>query len=298
MRNVTIEIEGLNITATPHTGDTYINLLKSAGKLKDPIKFYGSHYAVVREVKLSGDGRWVIGRVYRFLDFNSLQKWFNIERDEEAGEDDVRKILIPPHLKPEFSATDFAFFVERHQLFFVSFTEDKKSFRASRFGVFFSNLLNHGSVSGGKQVNVTPIPQKDSLKHMRSLRELQKVSICLKEPNPDDLYEAEKMVQRKLEAMHARRIDVNISAIAGESLVLDQEMNQFAAVASENGSVSWRGINQEGVSVAGSTLQYPWRMPLRVGSEHSGSVVFRTAIRGYVAQEGTDFSRIGSGDGE
>lgn len=267
----TIQISALNIAMhQPHSPKRYISLFKDAKKLRKLVKLGSLHWAMLGSIsgpKGEGAKEELTGEIYRFVKLDPSEAWFNTETREAATDDDVGGIKIPGHLLPHLQRIEFVFKPAVHELWFIS--RDRKERLGPQTAVkFFQNLFDP-LIQTRKYptVEVTAIPDTDTLEEMLSLSKLEKLTIELKRPNADDASGEEPKWLRKLAKQNVRKIVTELVAVAGESIVPDEETRALAAVAARNGNVSVIGRDESGKRVDESTKSRPLMITQQVDSD-------------------------------
>ena len=282
----TIKISALNIAMHhPHSAQRYVSLFKDAKKLKYLVRLSSLHYAMLGSLygpKSEESSDALSGEIYRFVKLDPSEPWFNVQTSEVATNDDVENIKIPAHLLPHLQKIEFVFKPDAHELWFVS--QDRKDRLGSQAATKFFQKLFDRVVSRGRYptVEVTAIPDVETLDKMMSLAMLEKITIELKRPNADDAAEDEARWLKRLEKQKIRKQTTQLVAARGESIKPDDETRALAAVASRNGNVSVIGRDADGTKVEESTNARPLVMSEHVDSdiETSRDVLLRTA-QGY-----------------
>ena len=124
--------------------------------------------------------------------------------------------------------------------------------------LYFQRLFEHVLTKNPfPPVDVTPLVDKEGLDEMLSIAKLEKLTILLKRPNPDDLGSEHAKWMQKLEKMNAQKATTELTAVKGESLKPDAETKAFAHVAANNGKVTVVGRDSHGVKVEESTAAKP-----------------------------------------
>lgn len=260
-----IKIAALNISMhKPHSPRRYVDLFKQAYELKHMVRLGKLHSAMMGSLYVGPDvGRDGVptelsGDIYRFVNLDASQPWFNTETGDVATDNDVRQISIPPNLLPHLQRLAYLFRPHTHELVYVA--QD----RGDRLGaetarVFFERLFKFVLTKRGfPPVEVTAFPDKEALDTMLSLPRLEKLTIILKRPNPDDLGGEIEKWMKKLEKQKARSAFTELVAVKGESLQPDSETRKFAEVAAVNGQVSVIGRDAQGLKFEDSTVARPW----------------------------------------
>lgn len=267
----------------PHSPKRYIELFNEAKRRKLLIRLGSLHSAMlgsVQPAKGTSSAQELSGEIYRFVNLDPSQPWFNLETKGIATDADVGKIKIPEHLLPHLQRIQFVFRPDTHQLWFVS--QDRRD----RLGpntaeLFFQQLFDHVVEDGEfPKVEVTALPDADTLETMLSLSKLEKITIDLKRPNADDGDLEERRLLKKLERQNAQRQIIELVAVSGQSIHPDADTRTLASVASRNGNVSVVGRDEGGRRVEESTQEKPLVKVEYVNSEQETSmdVLLRTAL--------------------
>lgn len=261
----TIKIAGLNIAMhQPHSPERYVDLMHQAYRSRHIVKLGKLHAAMLGSLYSSSekhprDGTPIemTGEVYRFVKLDPNEPWFNTETKDVASEEDVQKIAIPRNLLPHLQLIPFIFRPRRHHLAYVS-RERGSSLGPRTAEAFFQSLFDYlRTKKEFPQVEVTPLVDKDVVDEMLELKTLEKLTIELKRPNPDDLGHEDERWMKKLEKMKARKLVEQIEAVRGESIVPDAETRSIARVAANNGRVSVVARDATGARFEESTVARP-----------------------------------------
>lgn len=279
----TIKISALNVAMhQPHSPQRYEALILDAKKLKMLVRLGSLHCLMLGSLykpKANEKNGAFTGEIYRFVKLDPSEPWFNTETFEAATENEVGKINIPQHLLPHLQRIEFAFFPHTHELWYVS--QDRKDRLGTTAAVKFFQTLFDQLVQTGRypDVEVTAIPDKESLDNMFKLHKLDRITIDLKRPNADDAAKEEAHWLRRLEKQGVRRIKTEMVAARGETIKPDAETRALAHVAARNGNVFVIGHDANGVRVEESTAAKPMALSETVDSdlETSLDVLQRTA---------------------
>lgn len=258
-----IVISGFNIATHPHSPDGYVHLIRSIHSLKLLAAVRRTQMLMLGEIRpITTDGNMVdgiFGRFYKFDQIDPDAPWFNVNSLEIASEEDMAKVTIPSHLHPNLVTFDFVFFPRGHHLYFAS--EYEGHYLSPKFvELLLQKLLTSSRVDREfGDVELTMLPDSESLSKLLSLHKITKLKIDLVRPNPDDNSDDERRVLERLRKQGTRRIVEELTAAKHQSIKPDDETKTLAKVASRNGSVSVVGYTNSGDRVEGSTTQQPWR---------------------------------------
>lgn len=280
-----IRISALNVAMhKPHSPQLYIALFKQAKRLNALITLGALHGAMLGSLDGSDEeykkGTFLTGQIYRFVKLDASEPWFNLQTSEAASDDDMGSVRIPTHLLPHLQRIDYAFRPDTHELWFIS--QDRQDrLGAQAAATFFQRLFDLVYKQGNcTQVEVTALPDNDTLENMLSLYKLERMTIDLKRPNADDGASEEARLLKRLEDQGVRRQETSMVASAGESIKPDKETRAMAEVAARNGSVSVVGKDADGLRVDESTVSRPMVLTRLLNSaiETAMDVLKRTAL--------------------
>ena len=277
-----IKVSALNIAMhRPHSPQLYIDLFRNAKRLKALVKLGGLHGAMFGSLNGPRDytrGALLTGEIYRFVNLDSSEPWFNMQTNEAASEDDMGAVQIPKHLLPHLQFIEFAFRPDTHELWFISQDRSDRmgpQAAAKFFQQLFDKLFLEGKCS---QVEVTALPDVETLEVLFALHKLERITIDLKRPNADDGASEEARWLKRLEDQNIRRQETSLVASPGETIKPDRETRSLAEVASRNGSVSVVGKDAEGLRVVESTVAKPLVLSRLVNSEIETSLDVLTRV--------------------
>ena len=258
-----IVMSGLNIVIHPHTPDLYLDLFRKLFSLKRPIAIRGTQFVMIGElerVDKEDPLKGISGKIYRFDHIDEQAPWFNVEDHSVAKPDEVAKVNIPKHLKPNLVMFDFVFFPRGHKMYIESRNSTKTLAAGVVKKLLDSISLIPAIVKQFGSVEVTVLPDKESLETILRIHRLTKLVIDVKRPNPDDLGEKEDVrVFRRFKKMNTRRLEQVLTAEPGETIKPDEDIQLLARVASTNGKVHAVGYSSLGQRVEESTVNRPWK---------------------------------------
>ena len=279
----TIRISQINIAMeSPHSPQRYIDLFRHAKNIRSPITLRGDEAAILGPLDFKtykGPQDHISGEIYRFLNIDETAKWFNMQKNEPATEEETNAIVIPRELRPNLKMIEFVFHPHNHKLFFIN--KDRNHTLSPQLAEkFFQQLFDLACEKGSlPAVTVTAIPDKESIEEIFSIPTLKRIDITLARPNPDDFEAAERKFLKKLEKQKAKRIETSLIALPGKSLEPDEETRLLAQVAASNGKVVGHGLDSHGKRIEESTKNKPMDTPYTVNSavELSSDVLLRVS---------------------
>lgn len=261
-RERTIKISGLNIRVhTEHHFSEYKKLWKLILNMK--IKRIRGNIALMigsaRPLYKDKEDSPIVGHIYRFLDIDPNEPWFDIEKNEEADPEDVAQVRIPEKLKPNLTEYPYYFDVVRHKLYFISGGTDG-GISANSVALLFENIAAARRIKNQfGDIDYTIITEKGVLDELLSWPVIRKIYVRLERPNPsdfeDDVSFYERLKRRKLK----KEEHIYTKASGAKSITPDQEMQDIFRVSIDNGIYKQEGIDKQGVSRDASSTSYPMK---------------------------------------
>ncbi|WP_445010526.1 DUF4747 family protein [Vreelandella stevensii] len=257
-------LSALNIKTHPHSPEQYIELLRSAQKNMLSAQYNSDRHAMIGlfyQRDTSSNDKIYEGQILSFLNINSDDPWLNTFSEKLADEEDVKKVIIPEHLRPSVRTYHFIFFAQKHRLVYESKTTEGHSLGPSSAKKIFSSILNNPILTRKfGEVDVIIEPQVDALDKILGIAQLKKLKVFVTRPNADDTEDAEIEIMRRLRNMNAQSHEEEYKARNGESLSIDNELRTFAKVGSHNGFVEGSGRNSLGEPTTESTKSHPLKV--------------------------------------
>lgn len=258
-RKRSISVAALNIRTHPvHSAERYRSLIEDAFKLKRSVKTRGDQFMLLSFIdsKLEDDTA-LLGSVARFTNIDKDLPWFDADNFKEAEDDDVRKIIIPDHLKPNYVPFNFGLFPKEHLFVFETYSLGRSVSAKTVLG-FITRLLSDKSLMEKYgEISVDLVADSERLKDILEMDSLKHLKITVRKPNPDDLGGIEDEVQQRLLDEHARSLTEETEATPGSSLTPTKRTKNLAKVATKNGEVEAYGKNEVGAVIRRSTIDHP-----------------------------------------
>lgn len=263
-----IRVGALNITVSPHPVGTYNTLIAhSAGR---EVSIGGSDWAKLTSPEALPERANIIhGRICVWAVIEKDGAWFNKETNDVASERDKKSVVIPDNIAPNYRYFYYAMDTERHILLYEQKNEMRQSFAASKALKFFENLFFEVR-DEFPEVNVTAIPEEDSLDRILGLPKLSILKIVVTKPNADDMTDDYRSVMEKMIAQKAGKQTLQLQkAPKVKRLTPDADTTKLARVASTNGYVE----GKERLGLSDSTRSHPKSVVKELGTD--GSVFSR-----------------------
>ncbi|MEY5509487.1 DUF4747 family protein, partial [Salmonella enterica subsp. enterica serovar Corvallis] len=187
------------------------------------------------------------GEILKYTDIDVNGDWFDIVKKDIASDEEKERINIPDNLKPNVARFSFVFLPASHLLVYEM--QDKSRHLTSRqIEGFLNGIFSHERIieKFGK-VNVTILTEPDSVERMLSLKGITCINMVTRRPNPDDLASAESVMQKRFKRIGVIEEDKTYKSERGQEIKPDGELKQDALIASRNGEVSIRRINEAGL---------------------------------------------------
>lgn len=254
----TVDVSALNIVMpVPHSPERYVEMFKKAYRTKRVVKIRGQFAGILGSFDGKEENGFHYGEIYKFYDLKVSGRWLNMLQQAPAEDEDLVDLNVPDHLKPGLEAFPFLFHAPSHRLFFIS-RETGEHLGPVDAGRYFRELLNQPRLTDDYgQINVTVIPDADSLGRILGLPDLRKLHIVVTPPNADDWHELELEIKDRLGEQNAATMVTVLVAEKGESLVPNEQTRMLSEVAQSNGYVEARGALEGGRVSTFSTKQHP-----------------------------------------
>ncbi len=208
--------------------------------------------------ELTGSNKnYFFGYIYRFIDINPKEPWFDIEKNEEASEEDVALVNIPEKLKPNLSEIPYIFDYKEHKLYFLTGGTDTGIGTQSISSLFNKIKAHPQIVKLFGEIDHTIATDKKALDEMLSWPVIKKIYVKLERPNPteeeDDETFYERLERRRLKSEE----HIYTKAAGADSIKADEEMKAIFRTAIDNGIYTQEGIDNSGENRKASSRDFP-----------------------------------------
>ncbi len=241
----------VNITMHPHSPEKYVDLFRMARKNAGNINLRSDSFATLSYFypykKGQAHSEPFEGEVLKYTDIDINGDWFDIVKKDIATDEEKERISIPENLKPNVARFSFVFLPASHLLVYEM--QDKNRHLSSRqMESFLNGIFSDERIIGkfGK-VNVTILTEPESVERMLSFKGITCINMITRRPNPDDLASAESIMQKRFKRIGVIEEDKTYKSERGQDIKPDAELKQDALIASRNGEVSIRRINEAGL---------------------------------------------------
>lgn len=251
----------VNITIHPHTPDKYIELFRMARRNARNVNLRGDSYATLSFFNPYKRGQPsnepFEGEVLKFIDIDIDGEWFNITKKDVATDEEKDKINIPENLKPNVGRFSFIFLPKSHLLVY-EMQDKNKYISPKQMETFLNGIFSDAKILDKFGiVNVTNLTEPESVETMLSLKGITLISMITRRPNPDDLISAESIMQKRFKKLGVIEEDKTYKSERGQEIKPDKELKQDALIASRNGEVSIRRINETGLVEIHASSEVP-----------------------------------------
>lgn len=259
-RDRTIKVSGINIRVhSKHAPSEYVDLWKTFTRSRKP-KTRGVSALMIgtqRHIDKNDSSSPIFGYLYRFVNIDPTDPWFDIEKHEIADDADVAQVKIPAQLKPNLEEIPYLLDVKRHRFYFKSGGTGPAVSPLTALALIEHLSLYSPVTTRFGEVDATIITEKGTLKQLLAWPVLKQISVVLKRPNPnefdDDTDFYERLERRGLKLEEHKFV----KAPEAESITPDDEMIAMFNRALEDGTYTQRGVDEEGVLRTASAADYP-----------------------------------------
>lgn len=276
MADTTIAVGALNIVASPHPPGIYLKLLQHVAGTEVPL--WGSDLAKITEPReIDGRSDDFFGEVLIWTHIDTESPWINKDTDAEATDEEMLPVVeaLPNNLEPNFRPFTYVLNQAEHIVLVEIQNEAGQRLSPKRAKRIFDRLFEN-LPPDLPEVDVTVIPEEESLERIFAIKRLRKLEIFIQRPNPDDLGDEYKRIMSALEQEGARSQKIEkIKAAKKLTLTPSDETKTLAIIASTNGYVSGEGKDESGTSVFESTEEHP-----KIRKLHVNTSTFATILSG------------------
>lgn len=254
-----IQVHALNIRVHPHDGTVYEKLFSNAYRLKQPINARGDQKLIISSINEGDHGKtgYITGEIAKFTEIDFDLPWFDVQDMEKADETDLKKIQIPENLRPNYISFTFAFKPEQHK-FFIETYSSNRTISPNLIQNFLEHLLNDERMKDSFSIaSVDIISDHEKFEQLFEFRQLKRMQIFIKLPNPDTPRGIEEEVEARLRGQNGKSLKMQYEHEDEKSFTPDEKTKQFAQVAMRNGQVDTIGEDENGLTVTKSSASHP-----------------------------------------
>ncbi|WP_353191069.1 DUF4747 family protein [Pandoraea pnomenusa] len=251
---------GINVRVhTQHHWSEYVSLWNSLHALKRPIT-HGPTALMIGDVKEVNDGSpedGLYGYLYRFLNIDPNDPWFNIVAHKKATDKEVEEVSIPPALKPNLKEIPYFFDVKKHRFYFIRKEKDGGVAPASVHRLFEKLTAAKSVKDRFQKVDITVLTEVGAVEAMLKWPVISSLTIHVERPNPNDEEDDEAVFRRLRRRNVVSETHVYKKAPGASSVTPDADMNREAKVAANNGEVIVKGKNPQFQRDSASSTEFP-----------------------------------------
>ncbi|WP_158072281.1 DUF4747 family protein [Achromobacter xylosoxidans] len=262
-RTRTFDVGGINLKVhTRHTASEYVELWRALYTMRGTV-LWGPQAMMIGEAqRLNPDDPEspIFGHIYKFLNINPNDPWFDIQKRKPATDEDISQVSIPDFLKPNLRFVPYLFLPKKHRLYLITKAGAGVSdaMAASTAGRMLEKLTERERIVkrfGKVEINV--LKNKKAVEDLLEWPVIKRLEIFIERPNAlED--EDEQAILDRLEGMRAESQQVVYKKATGvKTLVPDQRLKTLARAAADNGVVKVIGRNKQGVKDEASSKQFP-----------------------------------------
>lgn len=262
-RKTQVEVCEINIRVHPtHEPKEYVALWRLLFKLRWHI-VRGHTGLMIGEARPIDDGNGnmlIRGYLYKFLEIDREQPWFDLEQGKQARQEDMDRIVIPDELRPNLVEIPYVFDPARHRLHFVS-----RAGNVSISAAMVRRLIRELSLAKAVQerfeggVDVSIVTDKKDIDRLLDIESLRSLTIVIERPNPTEPEDDETVYERMRRRNISRERHEYKKAPNEASIQPDDELRALAHIAAENGKVEVKGRDRMNRPIDASSDEFPKR---------------------------------------
>lgn len=161
----------------------------------------------------------------------------------------------------------FLFFPENHLFFFESYADGKRLGPSSCERLIRDIFNDTRVVEKFGDIEVTKIPDRDSLDEAFDIFRMESLSLRINRPNPDGFAENERRVLDRMSRLNVRTVESSYKSVKDEGIEVDEQLRGEADVAARNGKVVLKGKDDDGQKREYDTSEHPVRRPVLYDEE-------------------------------
>lgn len=251
----------LNITISEHVPEKYKTLFNKAFKLKQPVHLKGTNWAILSSQSSTSNFKKakiqpLTGDVFKYTQINTDADWFNIETSDFATEEELKEVSIPEKFKPNSTRFTYYFFPDSHILVYEAYTKGAELTPNTAVD-FFRKLLNSSELTEEfGEVIVTHFPEKEAVQEALQLTNKRTITMIINNPNAFNAIE--KKYLQKVNKRKIAKVETKVTAKKGDSIELDEELENEAKIAANNGELIVKGTDAAGQRKVITTTNRPY----------------------------------------
>lgn len=256
----TIRIGALNIRVhTRHAPEEYVELWKTLVRLKG-VKTRGVSALMIggqRQITPGQADSPFFGYIYRFVNINPDDPWFDIERQKKADPADLAEVKIPAKLKPNLREIPYLFDPKRHRLYFATAGGDG-GISPGLMKSLIDELGTYQTVLNRfQEMDSTVVVREGVLDELLKWPQIRDIKVVLERPNPTEFDDDEEFYERLKRRGLKKEEHRFVKAPEAETITPDDEMVAMFDRATTDGLYVQRGINPDGKIQTASSEEYP-----------------------------------------
>lgn len=259
-RKRSFEVGGLNIRVhTEHSPEEYKRFWLSVFENRAK-SLYGSTVFMIGEARSEDDNDLaapITGYVYKFLNINRDDPWFDINRNKPASDEDISKVSIPNNLKPNLKFIPYVFLPSTHKLYFVSKASGDSMAPSTAHRILSKLVRREEIVEKFGEVDITILTDQKKVKDFWDWQVIKSLEVFIQRPNALE-HEDEADVLERLDQLSAGSVRAEWKKAHGaQTLEPDDRLKKISTVAADNGEVRIKGKNAKGIPDHASSKDFP-----------------------------------------
>lgn len=235
------EVAAINIRIHDKDRRDYPKLIKTLSLLKRGVRTLGKTNLAINYF----NEKTMIGVMLKYDELPSEDEWFNTDNFDGASEEDLKEIIIPERLKPNYARFYFSLDPKLHVVAFQSYGGSKSLSTLSVEKYFKGALLWKEVTDAFGDVDADILTDYGAVDRILDLENLKELEIIIRPPNSDDIGETlAHVIEERLREQNADEYRERLKAKGKKRLEPNPRTRALAHVAAENGEV--KAKNQEG----------------------------------------------------
>lgn len=203
-----LELGVINITTHPHSPEKYISLFNKVTELGEQVPIRGSDWGMMAydlsPIITDKPTEGLRGTFLKFLQINKNAPWLDtLRRQPIIKADGKPEPQVRDGVKPNFKPIEFIFYPKGHRFFF-----NVKHISPKNAQKFLENIFGNKEITKSfGDVNVIVESDPSTITKILALKQLKRLEIDFKLPNPDEGVDMDEIKQRMISSFEDQGID-------------------------------------------------------------------------------------------
>ncbi|OCJ05262.1 hypothetical protein A6U87_14740 [Rhizobium sp. AC44/96] len=276
------EVAALNIRINDKDRRDYPKLIKQIADLKRGVRVLGKTNLAISyfdEISLRGI-------ILKYDELPAADEWFNTENFDGASLEDLKEIVIPDKLKPNYARFYFALDPNLHVIAFQTYGRSKGLSTLAVEKYFKAAVKFEEITDAFGQVDADIIADHGAIDRILNLDNLKELEIIIRPPNSDDIGETlAQIIEDRLREQNAEEYRERLKTKGKKHIEPNERTRALAHVAGQNGEVKAKNL-EGGAQVSYNSDSSPLK-EMRTTAENGQDLTMFNILSRFI------FSKVG-----